>query len=235
MPWVRFDDAYALNRKLRRAGRDALLLHFTATCFCARHLTDGLIDSRDFPDLAHEAMLTPEEAAAALTSLIDNNLAETTSAGWVIHDFLDYQPSRAEVLSDRENDRLRKRKSRLSQVESQCDSVGSPGPPVPVPSRTPSSSSSSNGSGKGSVDNPTTTTTIDEVLKALVDTIQAKSNVHNPAGWRRKVLAEKRAEHAGEIAVLLAEYPTAPASMLAARILGEQTPHLAHHRRQEPA
>jgi len=219
MPWVRFEDSFPLNRKIRRAGRDAYLLHFTATCFSARHLTDGHIDDRDFPDLAHEAMLTPEAAATALTSLIDNGLVETTSTGWVIHDFLDYQPSRAQVLSEREATRERQRQSRLSRrdsqpmshsdsrQQSQRDLARSSGPPTrPDPTRTrPLPPPPDNGSGTPAHETTGGGELSTASLIAERQLAKVTKRIHNQAGWLAKATDRILDQHGPAITAHLAD------------------------------
>lgn len=122
MTWVRLDDQFADNPKLERAGPMAGWLHVSALCYCARHLTDGLI---------------PWEKAARLVSnpgkplkaLIQENVWHKEDHDcptcppcphhhYLIHDYLDYQPSRAQVEKEREAARERMAKARRNKQRS---------------------------------------------------------------------------------------------------------------------
>jgi hypothetical protein len=158
MPWVRFDDQFPWHLKVSRLSDAAFRLHTSAVCWSSRHLTDGQIPHDGLRDVAPRVR-QPMKAADELVSV---GLWRTEEAGWIIHDYLDYQPSAAEVRAKRKAATERKRQSRItSQQESQrdgpCDShepshepshaeSHAPSPrayahaPAPVPSLSPSSS-----------------------------------------------------------------------------------------------
>lgn len=108
MPWVKLDDQIMRNPKVRGISRDAFALHVAGLCYCATALTDGRIPDRDLPLVAAEA-LAPESSASDLEKA---DLWERTDDGWMIHDYLDYQPSRADVMDDRRKARERKQRQR---------------------------------------------------------------------------------------------------------------------------
>ena len=53
MPWVRFDDLFPENRKVRRLPDPAYRLHVEAIFWCARNLTDGFIPADELPDVSN--------------------------------------------------------------------------------------------------------------------------------------------------------------------------------------
>lgn len=98
--WVRFDSEFLSNPKvqavrLNHGGGDAVMLWVTSICYSARHLTDGWIP--DWFPTAHG--YKPRHANA----LVDHGLwhivhpipeLDVTDGGWLIHDYLKYQPSK---------------------------------------------------------------------------------------------------------------------------------------------
>ena len=124
MPWVRLDDSFADHPKIAEAGPLAAWLHTKALIYCGRHLTDGRIPKAVVVSLvdwtsvlmgngvtnAHPDNLT---LAAALVSV---GLWHEDGAAFQIHDYLQYQPSRAEVLAEREKTKARVQRFRARNV-----------------------------------------------------------------------------------------------------------------------
>lgn len=115
MTWVRFDDQFPIHRKVGVLSDALYRLHSEAIFWCARNTTDGVIRKPEFAQLGTRAR--PARAA----ELVDRGLwhpagdlcaqcqaalkeAGTTEPldGWVIHDYLTFQPSRAKVAHERE-------------------------------------------------------------------------------------------------------------------------------------
>lgn len=107
MAWVKLDDHFAEHPKIATAGPLAGWLHVCALCYCNRHLTDGFIPARvlgtltDFTGITDEANgeAKPKQLASVL---LDVGLWEEADGGYQIHDYLEYNPSRDEVLATRE-------------------------------------------------------------------------------------------------------------------------------------
>lgn len=47
MPWVRADDQFPVNRKVRPLSDRAFRLYVSALCWCNANLTDGVIKTRE--------------------------------------------------------------------------------------------------------------------------------------------------------------------------------------------
>lgn len=115
MPWVRFDDQFPINRKIAGLSDAAYRFHSSAIFWCARNLTDGFVAAEDVRDvmqsrcrsrakLVHECCTRgvwhdakedcPSEQCPAP---VDDSYPQ----GWVIHDYWEYQPSKAQVTRDR--------------------------------------------------------------------------------------------------------------------------------------
>jgi hypothetical protein len=96
MPWVRFDDQFPIHRKVKGLTDAEYRLHTEAIFWCARNMTDGRIARYELRDVS--GIARPERH---LTALVMRGLWVETDDGWLIHDYLGYQPSRAKVLADR--------------------------------------------------------------------------------------------------------------------------------------
>lgn len=148
MSWARLDDACTDHLKLRRAGTAGLALWTASIVWCSRHLTDGFIPT----DMLHDIWRPVGEsfdADSACARLVATGLWDEVEGGWRVHDYLDYNPSREEVMRSREQAAERQRRRRSKHVTPDVtrdvhrDSRGTytvshATPSRPVPSRTPS-------------------------------------------------------------------------------------------------
>lgn len=143
MVWQRNDDQYGVSRKVTRIPRQQRLaavgLDQLAKNYSVRALTDGVLDDVELG----EVLATPKLVDVLVTAGMwhraghdCNRCVQPPQGGIVIHDFLEYNPSRAQVESDREKDRIRKGRGKDSggnPAGLQKDSIF-PGPvPGPVP------------------------------------------------------------------------------------------------------
>lgn len=96
MPWVRMDDQYPEHPKVDRVGPYAAWLNVCAWAYCARNLTDGFVPSERVARLAN----VPQPAKLA-KALVEARLWEAVEGGYMVHDFLAYNPSREQVLKER--------------------------------------------------------------------------------------------------------------------------------------
>lgn len=133
MTWSRFDDAAPTHPKAKEAGNEAWGLWCAAVMYCNRYLTDGHITLRA---LARDCLPVPiaeTKAEKLAIRLVDakvtpdgNGLLTKTETGYLIHDFLVLNQSKAEVESKRKEDRERKRKPGGVQKDSDRNPRGSP-------------------------------------------------------------------------------------------------------------
>lgn len=135
MPWVRFDDVFPINRKVDGLSDAAFRLHVSAIFWCARNLTDGFVPEGDL-ELVSARVRTPTRFAA---ELVDRGLWIEHETGWQIKDYLDFQPSKEQVLEDRKKAAERQRKWRdakrntVSNGSSNGVSNAAPPRPAPIP------------------------------------------------------------------------------------------------------
>src|SRR5215207_7543240 len=146
MSWARLDDRFYTHRKVRRAlrrSRSAIALHVLGITYACDQLTDGFVDD----DFVLETLPDPLEREEALGVLIEAGLWVEAVDGFVIHDYLDYNPPASAVLERRRNDAERKARGRASSKRAQpvrADSARIPGGvrtesarPDPTPTQLP--------------------------------------------------------------------------------------------------
>lgn len=97
MPWVKLDDAFFDHPKIANLSDTAAVAFLRSICYANRNLTDGFIPMRKAREFAKR------KAAAELAP----SLWEVVEGGFRIHDYLDYQPSKSQVLAEREVARRR--------------------------------------------------------------------------------------------------------------------------------
>ena len=108
MPWAKLDDRAPSNPKVFEAGVCAFGLFTQSLCYCAANLTDGFVPATALP------LVSPGTSPRLLLALVDRLVkaglwaVDDERGGWVVHDYLDYNPSRADVLAEREAARKRK-------------------------------------------------------------------------------------------------------------------------------
>jgi hypothetical protein len=107
MPWVKLDDRFPSHRKVALLSDRAFRLHVSAICWSSENLTDGRIAERELPLLAKVRGIK-----ATAQQLEDAGLWDRTEDGWVIHDYLDFNPSRAQVQAERKKNAERQEKFR---------------------------------------------------------------------------------------------------------------------------
>lgn len=118
MPWGRYESSFARHPKVQRIARDeradAIALHLGATLYCAELLTDGFVPTDVVPRLSHEVGI--EDHDPALKTLLKVGLFDKVRGGYNVHDYLDYNPSAAEVKEKRKQatERQRRRRSQTS-------------------------------------------------------------------------------------------------------------------------
>lgn len=104
MPWLKIDDKVRTHPKIVNAGPAAAWFWFCGICYCREHLTDGYIGDGMISSLA-PGVTNGKNLAARL---VESGLWHRTEGGYRVHDFLEWNPSRASVLAKRSADRARK-------------------------------------------------------------------------------------------------------------------------------
>jgi hypothetical protein len=121
MPWVRLDDRFPSHRKVALLSDRAFRLYTSALCWSSENLTEGRILPKELPLVAR---IRGHKAAAA--ELEAAGLWDPTEVGWVIHDYLIYNPDRARVQADRQANAARQQAFRdRKKAERDADRNGS--------------------------------------------------------------------------------------------------------------
>jgi hypothetical protein len=97
MPWVKLDDQWIDHPKIISAGRDARDMWLASLTYCAKHLTDGYFPTNLLPTLAVMAGVDVANCQALATVLLDVGLWEADGNQYMVHDYLDYNPTKEQV------------------------------------------------------------------------------------------------------------------------------------------
>jgi hypothetical protein len=99
MTWARIDDQFFYNKKVAQVDGSAKLLYLAGLVYAANQLTDGLIPERALRFIASTADVANCQDFAK--QLLDVGLWDATDEGYMIHDYLDWNPSREQVEETR--------------------------------------------------------------------------------------------------------------------------------------
>lgn len=102
MTFLALDDQFPDHRKVAGLSDAAFRLHVAGLAYCARHLTDGHIPGEEIPRLVRRFRKT------APSELVDAGLWMPALNDYVVHDYLQWNPSREQVLARREKATKRK-------------------------------------------------------------------------------------------------------------------------------
>lgn len=141
MAWVKLDDQFFAHPKVIDLSKDAKLLFLAGLAHCAAQLTDGAISQGALRVIA--ATVDVDRVVAG--ELVNAGLWLTTSTGYTVHDYLDYNPTADQVKHERAataqrvaNWRQRHQDRDVSNgVTSGVSNAVSTPPPVPVPDPVP--------------------------------------------------------------------------------------------------
>jgi hypothetical protein len=108
MPWFRLEDSFYNHPKVTRAGNAPAGLWVRLGTYSAQYLTDGHIPA----DIAHQ-FGKPRE----IETLLACRLWVENGDGFLMPDYLDYNPSAEQVRRDRAAARERQRRAREAAQE----------------------------------------------------------------------------------------------------------------------
>ena len=109
MAWFKVDDQAAFNPKVMKAGNAAFGAWVRMGAYCNAQRTDGFI-----PEDTAELIATKKEIDAAITA----GMLHAVEGGYEIHDYLKYQPSKADIEASLAAARERMRSKRSHGVRS---------------------------------------------------------------------------------------------------------------------
>ncbi len=256
--FIKLDVEYTDDPKILRAGPHAELVFIRALALAKRLLSDGNIDTAHLPRLT---LGIPGRPAVHAAALVREGLWTVTDTGWHITAWekrgnmtaaevgeLVARKREAGAKGNHQRHHVANGRTdptcRYCLAEASQDASENGRTSLANASQTPRQSQSQSqsqsqreepssdiGSGIAPVDNPTT---VDNVIDAIVDHLAKTNRPRNPAAWRRRVRLEQHAAHADAAARLIEQFPGAPITTLAARLIGEPAPNLANYRKATP-
>ena len=108
MTWVRLDDDFYHHPKVLKAGPLCIAMQVAGLCYCNHYLTDGFIPESSVSNLLNIENARDSEYKTIVSKLVACEMWEPVEGGYQIHDFLDYQPSKEQVLEERSITQTRK-------------------------------------------------------------------------------------------------------------------------------
>lgn len=143
MAWVKLDDQFPMHPKMVEAGGDAAWLHVCALCYCAQHLTDGML-----PKAIVDRLSDRKNPARLAARLVEVGAWIDRGDVFELHGFLEFNRSREEVVREREAAKERRAKGgkksaegRQSVARTSADVRANDMNPDPTPSEEPDGSS----------------------------------------------------------------------------------------------
>lgn len=144
MTWLKLDDKMYMNPKIHALSLSGFRMHIGGLLYCCQQLTDGLVSVP-----AVYALYTPgmDPVESVTEELVSRSLWVEVDEGWLINDYLEYNPSRSSVLGKRASETARKQRQRAKgqapPVPADAPTSVPPGrdvrviDPVPDPTRSP--------------------------------------------------------------------------------------------------
>lgn len=136
MTWVRIDDQFADHPKVVGLSSDAFRLHVSAMCYCSAQLTDGRVTAL----LTRRLTWFVTDTESVTNELVTAGLWEKDGDDYMIHDYLEYNPSADEVRQQRKANADRQAKHRNSKRNTNRNGVSNAlrnasvtAPPSPSP------------------------------------------------------------------------------------------------------
>lgn len=113
MPWFRLDESFHHHPKVVRAGNAAVGLWVRCGTYASQYLTDGAVPA----DIA-QAYGRPREIDKLLSTRL---WVENGATGFLMPDYLDYNPSKEQVEIDRAMARERQRRARETAAKKRAN------------------------------------------------------------------------------------------------------------------
>jgi len=204
--WAKLDDQYADHPKIVRVGPLGMALHTAATCYCARYLTDGFIPSAmiarlinlDGIFIANNGVTNPVTHEELTIKLTEIGLFDEVPGGYMVHDYLEYNPPAEQVKAERERNKARQASWKKKRVSNAGINAGSNAVNNNAPSPSPSQYQYPEEEKEREEEEPTTTSysddpTLENIYRAVTSQMTLPStNRENALTALRAVLAEKK-------------------------------------------
>jgi hypothetical protein len=199
--WVKIDDGFHRHPKARAAGKDGRALFVASLCSSSAAKADGYVPAHDLPVIAAEAEVRAKPTAARLVDVglwhgPDHDCPhcdQPTGPGWMIHDFLVYQPScasqaaksAARAEAGRKGGRASGESRKATAKANASANDEQERTPSPVPPLVTSQSSTQ----EGYSDEPTDDEIQAEADRRLAAVLATGREIPNPGGYRAAIVA----------------------------------------------
>jgi hypothetical protein len=117
MSWLRLDDRHDEHPKIEPLSNAGFRLHIKILLYCARNCTNGVVTGAKLTQLA-STIPGRYGVANLVRELVNAKLLDETSNGVTVHDYLDYNPSKEQVLESRKRSAQRQKRYRNKKRES---------------------------------------------------------------------------------------------------------------------
>lgn len=114
MSWFKVDDQSTFHSKVVRAGNSAYGAWVRMGCYCNAQLTDGVVS---------ESVALLIASQRELDKMCEVGLIKKVGDGYEIHDYLEYQPSKADVMQKREANAKRVKRHRNAGSNGACNTI----------------------------------------------------------------------------------------------------------------
>lgn len=98
MSWLKIDDGFVEHFRVDPLSDRAFRLHVAALCHCSRNLTDGHVSTKNVRVLRARSN---NAGVKHVDELLEAGLWVQNGDGYVIRDYLDYNPSAEKVRQER--------------------------------------------------------------------------------------------------------------------------------------
>lgn len=123
MPWVKIDDGFSEHIKMVEVGPLGMALQMAALCYCNHHLTDGYVPGSVAKRLIDLDGM-PVTFGQLARKMIDAGVWTVDGDGYRIHDYLEFQPSKDQVMADREQKRTAGAKGGQASAQARASARG---------------------------------------------------------------------------------------------------------------
>lgn len=128
MAWFKVDDRFTFHPKVLTAGNEAIGAWVRLGAYCGAHLTDGKLPA------AIVLSVCGKDVAAQLVAI--HFLDHAPDGSYSMHDYLEYNPSAAQVRAERAAtaERVARMRGRNGSSNGVTNTVGNGSPdPIPIP------------------------------------------------------------------------------------------------------
>lgn len=110
--WTKLDDSFWSHPKVTKAGNEAAGAYARMLSYCGKHLTDGKVPAEIAQFIARPKVI---EQLQVFSFIIENG------SGFLIPDYLEFNPSKEQVLAERKKAAERQARLRESREKSRRD------------------------------------------------------------------------------------------------------------------